>query len=143
MGLFIHSANIVCDALHLPLFIEDGLTEWLTESLVGKDNYTPPSPTSLKKTFKNIDVSYKSFLHPTFPESEPELLVRMKHVVDGLCKKYKGKNLLLVSHAPCDLAIALALSNGTPEKHDLDPYPLGGVFQFTSGSKGTFDALDF
>ena len=85
------------------MFIEEGLTEWLTPSLVGEACYHPPTPADLALDFPTIDPSHENVLVPSFPETEEQLLLRTKEVVDLLLAKFPGKNLLLVSHAPCDL----------------------------------------
>ena len=74
--------------MKLPLHIEDGLTEWLDPSLVGEKNYAPPSSSILRKTFTTIDNTYKSKLHPSFPESEPELLIRMEKVYTYILSQF-------------------------------------------------------
>lgn len=103
----LHTAHVVADELDLPVCVEPGITEWLTPSLVGRDApYEPPAVVDLAKRFPRVDTAYEPVLHPSpaaYPESEERLLERMAAVAGKLADAAYPHNVLLVSHAPCNL----------------------------------------
>lgn len=133
--------------------IEDGLTEWQIPSLlVVKDTGIrtyPKSTKELAEMFSNIDASYASVNpfdetvdgSPQFPETEEQLLKRCQRTIDLIIEKEKHQiaingemssdsplSICIVSHAPCDQAIAYALEGAkSPFESTLTPWPLGGI----------------
>lgn len=134
--------------------VEDGLTEWLTPSLVGEEEYIPKLPQALidRYGYDTIDPTYTSVnpyygvapqapavavsnggTAPRFPEDERELLKRMQTTIEALLGQVgQTQHLMIVSHAPCNLGVALALEGCTesPTSSQLIPWPLGGLTQF-------------
>ncbi|VEU39409.1 unnamed protein product [Pseudo-nitzschia multistriata] len=71
---------------------------------------------------------------PRWIESESDLLKRCETTLEGLLSLHPGGNsFCIVSHAPCDQAMAFALEQGaaTPEESNLAPWPLGGITVFS------------
>eukprot|EP00591_Stephanopyxis_turris_P003652 CAMPEP_0195524008 /NCGR_PEP_ID=MMETSP0794_2-20130614/23602_1 /TAXON_ID=515487 /ORGANISM="Stephanopyxis turris, Strain CCMP 815" /LENGTH=233 /DNA_ID=CAMNT_0040654143 /DNA_START=169 /DNA_END=870 /DNA_ORIENTATION=+ len=146
-----HTADIIARRLKARVCIEEGLTEWLTPSLVmEKSSGTQTFPSSveqLAETFKTIDVSYKSLnpvvtgdnansdgVAPRFPESLEALLLRAQTTVSQLVEysSNDNANIVIVSHAPCIQAIAYALEGViSTDESKLTPWPLGGITMFS------------
>ena len=140
-----HTASIIADKLQGTVLIEEGLTEWQIPSLlVEQDTGSKTNPRTveeLSKMFSNIDTSYQSgnpFQPDWFPESdESKLLKRCATTLEKILETHSSStNFILVSHAPCDQALALYLEGNTnaPEQSNLTPWPLGGITKFTSSS---------
>lgn len=72
---------------------------------------------------------------PRWIESETDLLERCASTLNGLLANHDdtGASLCVVSHAPCDQAMAFCLEAGasTPEESGLTPWPLGGITVFS------------
>jgi len=145
--------------------IEEGLTEWQVPSLLveaDSGNKTDPrTPEQLQELFpENIDLSY-NHVNPLlpdntsrseapkrstlFPESENELFERCATSVTRILDDLKGhENVCIVSHAPCNQAMALFL-DGNADR--IGKWSLGGLTRFsrfvdTGGVIGEWD-LDF
>jgi broad specificity phosphatase PhoE len=117
--------------------VETGVTEWYTESLVSSAPHTecfvpdPIASSDWASDMGNIDREYKSvFPLPAFPETEEAMLLRCGDVVRSIAKLHADKDLVLVSHAPCLLAFAMALSGASPLTAQISPWVLGGVSTF-------------
>mmetsp|Transcript_87612 Transcript_87612/g.131393 ORF Transcript_87612/g.131393 Transcript_87612/m.131393 type:complete len:254 (-) Transcript_87612:452-1213(-) len=159
-----HTAQLI--ALELPsgsVRIEGGLTEWQIPSLLvdkeGVRTY-PKDAKQLAETYDTIDLSYESVNPPSlegveevtdgapkFEESEQDLMKRCSKTLEGILKLSNGESFVLVSHAPCDQALALHLEGKGPSDSKLGPWPLGGITKFSrcvndDGSFGEWE-LDF
>lgn len=150
-----HTAHIIASQVSskTPVRIETGLTEWLTPSLLvepdGKKT-EPQTAVQLSKRFSSIDVSYNSVNPvvsdddctdvppgaPHFVETEPALLKRCETTLTRVLDQVGDESIAIVSHAPCDQAMALFLE-GAPSLKDskLGPWPLGGITMFSRDSK--------
>ena len=155
-----HTASILVNTLRskssdvtIPLNIEEGLTEWQIPSLLLNQSTgiktLPESASDLKKKFDCINANYKSVNPevlegtkdrngaPCFLESEEDLLKRCKVTLDKLLEDSKGKSFAIVSHAPCDQALAYNCYTGSDvlrdEKTPIGPWPLGGITCFSRG----------
>ncbi|KNC52569.1 proteasome 26S subunit [Thecamonas trahens ATCC 50062] len=151
------TGHVVAKTIGVAMGVEMGLTEWLTPSLVGGPGSQVPvvySPFSARDHYDGvwqaadaesdgfeplttIDVGYASVDAPQFPETEGELVTRAQRVLDALMVRGvvgKGRCVVIVSHAPVLLALAMCLegSAGVPGSSALQPYPLGGVTHFSS-----------
>lgn len=139
------------------LCVEEGLYEWLTPSLL----VDPEGVRTLPRTVETltrildddgatavIDTTYASGNplstdadaadgSPRFPETEETLLRRcartLSHLLDGTANADdSARNVAIVSHAPCDQAMAYALEGATvPDESSLEPWPLGGITMFS------------
>jgi broad specificity phosphatase PhoE len=133
--------------------IEEGLTEWQIPSLLVTPDGTKTEPRTvaqLAKLFPNIiDSSYTSvnpFQDDWFPESQDRLLQRCGKTLQALLLLQQQASssgneeadhnniMILVSHAPCDQALALYLEGNwtSPEQSHLTAWPLGGITKFTA-----------
>ena len=112
-------------------------------SLVSKDCYIPPSIDSQPwyASMPQIDRGYTSVMPPlwmpTFEESESSLITRCSNVMSKLLAAHSG-DLVVVSHAPCLLAFALALSGNSIGACRLKPAVLGGVTCFERNEEGVW-----
>lgn len=135
----VHTSSILASSLGCPVKIEEGLTEWLTTALVGKDNHQPKNAKELYECgFKTIDLSYSSVnalgssdVAPNFVESEDMLMKRSATTIERILENVEdGGSIVIVSHAPVNQAVTLALEgNGDPYKGKL--WYLGGVTKFS------------
>ena len=138
------TAHLAADACAATVRVEPGVSEWYTPSLVSKDCYVPPVIGSEEEEdwsfpMNNIDRSYApAFPTPLFEESEAALLSRCDTVIRRLVELHPTADLVIVSHAPCLLAFALALASATPETASLKPWVLGAVSSFRKG-EGTWE----
>jgi len=115
------------------------------------DKTDPRTPEQLQKLFpENIDLSYKAVNPvvpdgtprekapkggPLFIESEQDLFLRcatsVTRILDNLTKQ-DNPNICIVSHAPCNQAMALFLEGKTdPKESSLGPWSLGGLTLFS------------
>eukprot|EP01029_Cantina_marsupialis_P028442 TRINITY_DN776179_c0_g1_i1.p1 TRINITY_DN776179_c0_g1~~TRINITY_DN776179_c0_g1_i1.p1 ORF type:complete len:233 (-),score=45.61 TRINITY_DN776179_c0_g1_i1:232-930(-) len=129
----IHTSHVIAKQIGAVVCIENGLTEWLDESLVGYDEYKPFQPSYYKEEFPLIDLDYKSVCdYPIFPEAEEKLIKRTEEAVNKLVKANVDESILLISHAPCILGMAVSLEKPTSlsETSIVSGCPLGGCFLF-------------
>jgi len=140
--------------------IEEGLTEWQIPSLLVDPNGVRTHPKQLHElaeAYGTIDLSYQSLNPasadddvdipigaPHFEESEEALLERCAITLKRILEHSKGESLAIVSHAPCDQALALFLEGKSPSNSKLGPWPLGGItiFSRTINNNGTFGEWD-
>jgi len=138
----LHTAAIVSREIELPkVNIEEGLTEWQCPELIGGDSpYQPPSVVHLIERFPELNGKYESITKPVPFETEQEMAGRVGRVARILADSVFPSNILLVSHAPCNIGMGLgfegvAWENGRRDSK-LKPWPLGGLTQFRRGALG-------
>lgn len=149
-----HTAQLL--ALELPrpcVRIEEGLTEWLTPSLLVEPNGVKTEPRSVNdlcEIYGTIDASYRSINPvvpddastvpdgaPHFVETEEALLKRCSKSLSKLLDASHGESIAIVSHAPCDQAMALFLEGASsPKESKLGPWPMGGITMFSRDVNG-------
>ena len=128
--------------------IEEGLTEWLTPSLVVDANgikAKTKSVSELCRIYGTIDYDYQS-VNPVVPddsvdfppgapkyeESEDALLIRCATTLRRILENSNGESFVLVSHAACDQALAFFLEGAaSPAESKLGPWPLGGITKYS------------
>ncbi len=83
---------------------------------------------------------YQSITTPAPFETEQEMVARVGRVARILADSLFPSNLLLVSHAPCNIGVALGFEGLPWEKASaesrLRPWPLGGLTQFRRAALG-------
>lgn len=112
---------------------------------MSKECYIPPHPPKFNPQFDvdkefdwfsnlegNLSVlnpitNTSNFNVPEFEESESALISRCNTVLSKLIEENTDEDLVIVSHAPCLLAFALAMSGETAETANIEPWVLGGV----------------
>jgi hypothetical protein len=131
----------------------EGLWEWLVPSLLVEPNGIKTEPRSardLASVYGTIDDSYKSINpvvpddavdapegSPHFIESEEALLRRCATTIQRILDASHGESIAIVSHAPCDQAIAYYLEGApTTAQSKLGPWPLGGITKFSRVGSG-------
>lgn len=133
-----HTAHIIASTLGTKLNVEDGLYEWLTESLLidrsGARTY-PLSVLELKERFNLIDTDYRSknpIREEDYPEDEMALIQRCQSTLKGILSSSSGENLVIVAHAPCVQSIAFVMEGvSSPSDSNLEQLPLGGITRFS------------
>ena len=153
------TAHIIATALSTKVFVEEGLTEWQQASLLvdpsQKVTY-PPTAMELVGDFPTVDVTYHSVnpqdsCHPQeatsqdevvlVEESEQDLFERCTKTLEGILhhqeaqqqqqQQQHSNSFIVVSHAPCDQAMAVYLEGTTLDESTLPPWPLGGITKFS------------
>ena len=113
----------------------------------------PKSVDELATVYGTIDESYVSVNpmvpddatdvpegSPHFVETEEALLKRCATTMQRILDASNGENFAIVSHAPCDQAIAYYLEGATSTAESaLGPWPLGGITKFSRvGNDGSW-----
>ncbi|CEJ01813.1 hypothetical protein RMCBS344292_15834 [Rhizopus microsporus] len=101
------------DECHIPLFIDNSMTEWYG---LAHDRYLPPAPISeLKKLFPKLDTSHTSTIPlPTGIETEKDCHIRVKEGLDKLIAYLDQQDvhtILLAGHAASVICAVRALLN--------------------------------
>ena len=160
----VHTAQLIAlDLCRSKVRIEEGLTEWQIPSLLVDLTGTKTSPQKAKElaqVYGTIDTSYQSVNPhasddavvdvpegaPHFQETEEALLLRCATTLTRILEHSNGESLAIVSHAPCDQALALHLEAKNVSDSKLGPWPLGGITMFsrvvndnTTGSYGEWE----
>ena len=123
------------------LAVEDGITEWQSPELVGGENpYKPPSLIDLLENFPEINPKWEPMCRPEPFETEEEMCTRAARVARILADSCFPSDVLIVSHAPCNIAIGLGLEGldlkEARGRTKIEPWPLGGLTRFTRDSVG-------
>jgi len=121
--------------------VEDGITEWQSPELVGGENpYKPPSLIDLLENFPEINPKWEPMCRPEPFETEEEMCTRAARVARILADSCFPSDVLIVSHAPCNIAIGLGLEGldlkEARGRTKIEPWPLGGLTRFTRDSVG-------
>lgn len=146
----VHTAQLIALELRQPCVrIEEGLTEWRTPALWHDSSGNlceTNSSEALAQRFGTIDLDYAS-LNPAASEEQTEstedLSVRCATTVERLLEYHgRGENLCLVSHAPCNQAMARHLGDAAAPSNT--EWPMGGVALFArtiyeDGSTGSWE----
>ncbi|WP_330202281.1 histidine phosphatase family protein [Cyanobacterium sp. Dongsha4] len=103
----IQTAHIVAENLDLTIKLEAGLGEWHNQDWMSYPPEIHPRE-ELEEVYPRIDWNYSSLLTPIYPESETEMLTRMKKTGELLVNNFQG-NLLLIGHSMTVLGITNGL----------------------------------
>lgn len=145
-----HTASIVANSLSKQVFIEEGLYEYLTPSLLidpsGTRTY-PRSVDELNAMFDNIDDVYEaqnSITEEMFPETEESLIERCRRTLNAILDHATGESVAIVSHAPCVQALSFVMEGAESVKQSkLEKWPLGGITRFSRDSTDSEWQMDF
>mmetsp|Transcript_36282 Transcript_36282/g.58634 ORF Transcript_36282/g.58634 Transcript_36282/m.58634 type:complete len:159 (-) Transcript_36282:40-516(-) len=98
------TAHAVAVLLNVPLKIEYGVCEWLNKNWFDtfpKLIFETESIEDVKAKFPKLDIEYKTFYRPTFPERYNDVQKRAQetasHVVKEYCVK-RGETILFAGH---------------------------------------------
>lgn len=132
----LQTANIIAEKVGLDFNVEPGLTEWLKPSEYGcmPDLYNLKD---LKLDFPHINLNYKPYVIPEYPETKEALDDRAKEAVNKIISKYKA-NVLLISHGSPIKSIFKALLDYEPEDYQT----MGSVSRFDLSEKNWDLAID-
>jgi broad specificity phosphatase PhoE len=141
----VHTAHIIATGCQVR--IEQGLTEWQVPSLLVTPNgkhTVPKSPLQHSQQFDTVDANYTS-VNPTvsFPETEQDLVARCAMTLDKLLLADSSTSIAIVSHAPCNIAMALHLEGVSLQDSKREPWPLGGLTLFSRPQEGGPWKLEF
>ncbi len=103
----IQTAHIIAQTLDLSIQLEAGLSEWHNGEWMSESPQIHPL-SELKPLYPRIDTSYRSKIVPQYPETEAQVLNRMKLTAHYLTSEFSG-NLLLIGHQISVLGIAKGL----------------------------------
>jgi broad specificity phosphatase PhoE len=125
------TANILSESLHLPISIENGLTEIRMGSLAGKAWEEMENGAELKQKHRSVQFDY----HPYGGESLEEVKKRLLVFLNTLKKKHSDREILLITHGGIIRMIRL-FESGTvvdeTEKHvSLLEFDLDQILQRT------------
>jgi len=150
-----HTASTISKTIaskEVPIRVEDGLYEWLAPALLVEHESGvrtfPSSTEELKKTFPQVDESYKSVNPcdesegekrkgaPALPEDEEGLLLRCDTTLQSIlsqCSNENDPNIVIVTHAPCNQAFAFAMEEDCtdPKQSKIGPWPTAGITRFS------------
>ncbi|CAB9518163.1 expressed unknown protein [Seminavis robusta] len=154
----VHTAHIIAQKANgAAVRIEEGLTEWQVPSLLvtpdGTHTHPQTAATHVTK-FPLVDATYQSVNaasstgaegSPHFPETEENLVVRCAATLDKLLgdTTSENQNMAIVSHAPCNIALALHLEGSSLKESKREPWPLGGLTLFSRPMQGGPWRLEF
>jgi broad specificity phosphatase PhoE len=146
------TAHIIASALSVDtkVLVEEGLTEWQQASLLIDPSGTvtyPPTVQELVVEFPTVDETYhsvnpqESSCHPPaaanngwVEETEQDLFERCTKTLEGILHREQEQqhtSFIIVSHAPCDQAMAVYFEGTTLNDSTLRPWPLGGITKFS------------
>ena len=109
----IQTAHIVAETLDLTIKLEAGLSEWHNSDWMSEAPQIH-SPSELELLYSRIDWSYRSQILPQYPETEQEVLQRMKLTAETITQQFSG-NVLLIGHGISVVGIAQGLLNSQEE----------------------------
>lgn len=112
----IQTAHIVAEILQLKVYLEAGLGEWLNPNWMTSPPLLHPRE-ELESVYPRIDWSYVSKILPVYPETEGQVLARMKQVSDFLLTQFSG-NVLIVGHG---ITVAGIVESLVGQKVDISP----------------------
>jgi broad specificity phosphatase PhoE len=101
----IQTAHHVNEALGLPIFVEPGFGEWLSERSFERLPRLRAFDV-LRRDYPMLGAEYAASWAPRHPETFEELRARSQQALEALLDKLEG-NLLVVSHAAAVAAMAL------------------------------------
>ena len=93
----IQTAHIITQTLNLPIKLEAGLGEWHNPDWMTNSPQIH-SQQELESEYTSIDWNYTSQITPQYPETNEDVLHRIKLITENLIGKYQG-NILIVGHS--------------------------------------------
>lgn len=110
----LQTAHPVAEVLDLPLYVENGIGEWLGRSMVSEEpNITPPF--QRRNEFPMLDFCHNPRVIPHYPETVAQCFERLENAMTQLLDSYDG-NLLIVGHGRTVTGLAHRLTS-KPEAH--------------------------
>jgi broad specificity phosphatase PhoE len=110
----LQTAHPIAEALDLPLYVENGVGEWLGRSMIPHEPKIT-APYQRREDFPQLDFSHNPRVIPHWPETVTQCFERLNTAVGQLFDAYKG-NILIVGHGRTVTGIAHMLT-GKPESH--------------------------
>ena len=110
----IQTAHIVAETIDLTIKLESGLSEWHNSDWMSERPQIH-SQAELRSLYSRIDWSYCSQIRPKYPESEEEVLNRMKLTAEKIIEQWSG-NILLIGHGISVVGVVQGLLNNQDEE---------------------------
>ncbi len=110
----IQTAHPIAEALDLPLYVENGIGEWLGRSMIPHEPNIMPA-FQRRDEFPMLEFSHNPRVIPHYPETVAECFDRLENTMTQLLDSYEG-NLLIVGHGRTVTGLAHRLV-GKPESH--------------------------
>ncbi|MGB7339110.1 MAG: histidine phosphatase family protein [Phototrophicaceae bacterium] len=108
----IQTAHPIAEALDLPLYVENGIGEWLGKSMMPQEPNILPA-FQRRDEFPMLEFSHNPRVIPHYPETASQCFDRLEHAITQLLADYDG-NLLIVGHGRTVTGLAHRLV-GQPE----------------------------
>ena len=128
----IQTAHIIAQTLNLPIKLEAGLGEWHNPDWMTNSPQIH-NQQELESEYTSIDWSYISQITPQYPETEEDVLHRIKLTTNKLLHQYQG-NILIVGHSITVTGTMQALVNENNTNINKDLGALNRLIQNENGS---------
>lgn len=110
----LQTAHPIADALNLPLYVENGVGEWLGRSMISHEPKIVPAY-QRRDDFPLLDFSHNPRVIPNWPETVNQCFERLERAVTQILEAYEG-NILIVGHGRTVTGLGHVLT-GKPESH--------------------------
>lgn len=107
----VETAHYVAERLDVPIYLEQGLGEWLNQAWFPAEPERLP-PEALAERFPHVDLNYRSRLVPAYPETVETALGRAGETARLLAEAHAG-TILIVGHGVSVTGAAVGLVPGT------------------------------
>lgn len=108
----LQTAHPIAEALDMPLYVENGVGEWLGKSMIPVEPDILPA-FQRRDEFPMLEFSHNPRVIPHYPETVAQCFERLESAITQLLESYDG-NLLIVGHGRTVTGIAHRLV-GKPE----------------------------
>lgn len=105
----VETATQIAECLDLPIYLEPGLSEWFNPDWFPHAPQTAPGA-ELVERFPRVDLSYRSDVRPSYPESEGEAMKRSAAAASAIADRFSGP-VLLVGHGVSVYGVATGLDS--------------------------------
>ncbi|MEM9953735.1 MAG: histidine phosphatase family protein [Chloroflexota bacterium] len=110
----LQTAHPVAEALDLPIYVENGVGEWLGKVMMPQEPTITP-PFQRRDEFPMLEFCHNPRVIPHYPETASQCFDRLERAITALLNDYEG-NLLIVGHGRTVTGLAHRLV-GKPESH--------------------------
>ncbi len=110
----LQTAHPIAEALDMPLYVENGVGEWLGKSMIPHEPNIMPA-FQRRDEFPMLEFSHNPRVIPHYPETVAQCFERLENAITQLLDCYEG-NLLIVGHGRTVTGIAHRLV-GKPESN--------------------------
>lgn len=108
----LQTAHPLAEVLGMPLYVENGIGEWLGKSMLPREPHIIP-PFQRRDEFPMLEFSHNPRVIPHYPETVNQCFERLERAMTQLLDAYEG-NMLIVGHGRTVTGLAHRLL-GKPE----------------------------